>query len=957
MDKRVPRVIVLGGGPAGCGAAYQLRRTGKADVVLLERQDVVGGNAASFQWGGQWLDYGSHRLHHTVDSRILADIKAMLGADFGDFDRHGRIRIRNRWVHFPIQTVDLLKRLDKRFAFGLLRDVIARKLAPRDPGDSFASVLLANLGPTMSHHFYFPYARKMWGYEPEALSGIQARKRVSAGSFGKLLRRLLKPVGGGRYYYMREGYGQISRAYAREASALGADVKLGWNVTRIERAGGPGGPWRVTAERNGEQCTIEGDYLWSTIPITVLARMMAPPPPREVLTASGQIDYRAMVLVYVKLPVQQYTTTDAHYFPEENVLLTRLSEPKNYFRLTEPRGTTILCAEYPCRVDDELWSASDEALAKRLADDVATAGIPLPAAPTDVLVRRLRQAYPVYLKGYEVPLGVLDGWVASTPDSARLRTAGAVRARQYPPRALHGLRCRGLPAGIVRPREMGGVSQGVRDSRRRGLIVPPEPLSPRAWRWSLAGLVLVAAVARAIGLNSGMWIDEIYSLVRSFRQPLGTIVTEYWGDNHHPLYALLAHLSRAAFGEAPWSIRLPAAFFGVITVPCTAMLARRVVPDRQALLAALLLAVSYHHVWFSQNARGYSAIACFTVVGMWAILRAMDDGRRQAWAAYAVVAALGAYTHLTMVFVVVGHALGVGIELLRRARRGVAVQRQLTAAVVAFAGAAALTVLFYAAMLPGVIAFFRETHSNLEGVSTPAWAAAETLRMLALGVSGGVAIVGAVVAAGGLAVAALGCGSLWRRSPLFLFLLAAPIAATLAGAALARGTLYPRFFFFIVGPALIVAVHGVFALVQWVCTRLRVPHLGVPLATGCCAVVVVLSAATLPLNYRYPKQDYAGAMQYVNAIKAPGDLIVSAGVPADPYRTLYGQSWPNISSLEDLERLRTGRRVWVVSTFSRYIAAKTPSLARVLDQECAEPRTFRGTVSGGDIHVCVLEPR
>jgi protoporphyrinogen oxidase len=123
-----------------------------------------------------------------------------------------------------------------------------------------------------------------------------------------------------------------------------------------------------------------------------------------------------MVLVYVKLPVQQYTTTDAHYFPEENVLLTRLSEPKNYFRLTEPRGTTILCAEYPCRVDDELWSASDEALAKRLADDVATAGIPLPAAPTDVLVRRLRQAYPVYLKGYEVPLGVLDGWVASTPD-------------------------------------------------------------------------------------------------------------------------------------------------------------------------------------------------------------------------------------------------------------------------------------------------------------------------------------------------------------------------------------------------------------------------------------------------------------------------------------------------------------------------------------------------------------
>jgi protoporphyrinogen oxidase len=408
-----PRVIVLGGGPAGCGGAYQLRRTGKADVVLIERQDVVGGNAGSFQWGGQWLDYGSHRLHHTVDPQILADIQAMLGADFGDFERHGRIRLRNRWVHFPIQTSDLLKRLDKGFAFGLMRDVIARKLSPQAEGNTFASVLLANLGPTMSHHFYFPYARKMWGHEPAVLSGIQARKRVSAGSFGKLLKRLVKPVGGGKYYYMREGYGQISRAYAREAAALGADIRLGWTVTGVAR--GSRAPWCVTIERGDERCTVEGDYLWSTIPITILARAMPDTPP-DVRVAAGQIEYRAMVLVYVQLPVQQYTTTDAHYFPEENVRLTRLSEPKNYFRLSDPRGTTVLCAEYPCHADDELWTASDADLVARLTADVATAGIPLPAPPTAVMVRRIRQAYPIYMKGYEVPFGILDRWAATVPN-------------------------------------------------------------------------------------------------------------------------------------------------------------------------------------------------------------------------------------------------------------------------------------------------------------------------------------------------------------------------------------------------------------------------------------------------------------------------------------------------------------------------------------------------------------
>jgi protoporphyrinogen oxidase len=388
---RQPHVVVLGGGPAGCGAAFQLRRTDKATVTLLEKQDVVGGVAGSFQWGGQWLDYGSHRLHHTVAPEILQDIQRMLGPDFGDFSRHGRIRLRGQWLHFPIKTLDLLKRLDKGFALGMARDLVMTKLAKADEGDTYASVLMANLGPTMSRHFYFPYGRKMWGKEPEALSGIQARKRVSAGSFAKLIKRLLKPVGGGNYYYMREGYGQISSST-------------------------PGYTWTVTAEHDGQVREIDCDYLWSTIPITLLAKLMDAPADSPVMQAAAQIHYRAMVLVYAKLPVQQFTTTDAHYFPEENVRVTRLSEPKNYFRSTEPRGSTVLCGEYPCTIGDALWTASDAELAAIMARDAATAGIPFPAAPTDVLIRRIPQAYPIYLKGYEVPLGTLDHWAGAQPN-------------------------------------------------------------------------------------------------------------------------------------------------------------------------------------------------------------------------------------------------------------------------------------------------------------------------------------------------------------------------------------------------------------------------------------------------------------------------------------------------------------------------------------------------------------
>jgi protoporphyrinogen oxidase len=410
--KSKPHIVILGGGPAGCGAAYQLRRTGKAEVTLLEQGTAFGGNAGSFRWENQWLDYGSHRLHHAVHPDILADIRKLLGDDLRERDRHGRIRLRGKWLHFPIRTLDLLRRLDKRFAAGMARDMAVRALRKPAEGETFASVLLANLGPTMCHSFYFPYARKLWGREPEQLSGIQARKRVTAGSFTKLVKRLVRPPGGGRFFYMRRGYGQISEAYAGAARSLGAQLFTEARATGIRRA--PGGTsWIVSASRPDGNSEIEADFIWSTIPIPLLARMMDPAPPQVVASAAAEITYRAMVLVYAKLPVDRFTSTDAHYFPESNVRVTRLSEPKNYFGLDEPAGSTVLCAEYPCDVDDAIWSAGDEELAALLLRDMANSGIPAPEKPEAVTVRRLRQAYPIYLNGYEKPFGVLDDWASS----------------------------------------------------------------------------------------------------------------------------------------------------------------------------------------------------------------------------------------------------------------------------------------------------------------------------------------------------------------------------------------------------------------------------------------------------------------------------------------------------------------------------------------------------------------
>jgi protoporphyrinogen oxidase len=422
--KSLPRVVILGGGPAGVGAARELRRQGKAEVVLLERNAHFGGNAGSFEAAGQRLDFGSHRLHPATDPRILADVRALLGEELLDRPRHGRIRLLGQWIHFPLKPLDLLLRLDKSFALGSAKDMLGKHLPGRPAeGETFASVLSANLGATICREFYFPYAVKLWGHDPSLLSGIQARKRVSAGSFGKLVRKVLNSVpgfkkpGSGRFYYPRGGFGAISEAYAAEAAKLGADLRTRSTVMSIAPPRNSGERWKVTARNGTGESTVEADHLWSTIPITVLARALEGGAPSEVRAAAERIAYRAMVLVYLELPVDRFTEYDAHYFPGADCRITRLSEPKNYAARSEPRGSTVLCAELPCAQGDAVWSLGDEALGELVQADLAGAGIPVPAKPTSVFTRRLPQAYPVYLMGYEEPFAALDDWADSLPNA------------------------------------------------------------------------------------------------------------------------------------------------------------------------------------------------------------------------------------------------------------------------------------------------------------------------------------------------------------------------------------------------------------------------------------------------------------------------------------------------------------------------------------------------------------
>jgi protoporphyrinogen oxidase len=210
----------------------------------------------------------------------------------------------------------------------------------------------------------------------------------------------------GVFYYPRRGYGQICERLAEAAQAAGARLVLGATAVRV--AIGAAGTC-VEARSASGSATFPSGHLWSTIPMPVLVRLLDPPPAAEVLAAASALEMRAMLLVYLVLDADRFTEFDAHYFPEEGLPFTRLSEPKNYAALRDPRGVTVLCAEIPCARGDATWSRPDQDLGAMVKEGLARAGLPVRCRIQEVAVRRLPAAYPIYRSGYERHFARLDG--------------------------------------------------------------------------------------------------------------------------------------------------------------------------------------------------------------------------------------------------------------------------------------------------------------------------------------------------------------------------------------------------------------------------------------------------------------------------------------------------------------------------------------------------------------------
>lgn len=460
----------------------------------------------------------------------------------------------------------------------------------------------------------------------------------------------------------------------------------------------------------------------------------------------------------------------------------------------------------------------------------------------------------------------------------------------------------------------------------------------------LGGMLLAGTVLRIYGLENGLWYDEITAYVKYVRMPVGTLLTTYDSENQHFLYTLFAHACIAWFGDSGWAVRVPAVVFGVVSLLGVYLVGRQLLSGREALLATALLVFSYHHIWFSQNARGYTGVMAFTMMATWAFLHGLRENTVGWWCGYALAAAAGIFVHVTMVFVIAGHVLIYGARLLSRGNWRL--RHSWRGMWYGFLLGGLLTLLVHALVMPQILSQIGQT-TSVQAWNNPFWTIVEMVRGIQVGVKGGLVVVWATFMLFGF-----GAWKMGRSSGLMLALLLLPAILGITVVVGMGHPLWPRFFFFLSGFVALVIVHGVMIMAASLAQACRLSQeKGLVAGTVVSALVIVGSAMSVPAVYA-PKQDYDGALGYVERNRRAEDAVVAVGLARFPYKQFFETNWATAETIQDLNTTRSwANRTWVVMTMPMHLEAYAPEIWHSLRSEFVLQTVFPGTLGDGAVYV------
>ncbi|MGB7762599.1 MAG: NAD(P)/FAD-dependent oxidoreductase [Bryobacteraceae bacterium] len=455
------QAIIIGAGPAGLTAAYELlARTGIKPIVL-EKSDCMGGISRTVNYKGNRIDVGGHRFFSKSDRvmewwlRMLPlqasenrpaaiqyhDLERAItpsasGPDPAATDRvmllrrrKSRIYYLRRFFDYPISlSKDTLLKLGLWRTFKIGVSYTRSALFPLKHETTLEQFFINRFGRELYGAFFKSYTEKVWGVPCNQIRAEWGAQRVKGLSVRSTLIHALGKVfkGSGsdigqkdtetslieQFLYPKFGPGQMWEEVARRIQEKGGEIRTGYRFERMITD-----DWQVRAVEatdaaTGRTETFPGDYFFSTAPVRELMRSFDVPPPQSVLEVSDGLAYRDFITVGLlvrSLRISDETPQGKRlirdnwiYIQEPDVLLGRLQIFNNWspFLVADPKNVW-LGLEYFCNESDEIWKLSDERMAALASRELSKIGIIDATEVLDSTVLRMEKTYPAYFGTYD----------------------------------------------------------------------------------------------------------------------------------------------------------------------------------------------------------------------------------------------------------------------------------------------------------------------------------------------------------------------------------------------------------------------------------------------------------------------------------------------------------------------------------------------------------------------------
>ena len=324
-------VIVIGGGPAGLTASYELSNHNIRSVVL-EGADKVGGIARTETYKGYRFDIGGHRFYTKVE--IVDQLwHEVLGNDFISVPRLSRIYYQGRFFNYPLEAYNALFTLGIIDSALILLSYFKAKLRPSPAEDNFEQWVSNRFGRRLYRTFFQTYTEKVWGisckeiqaeWAAQRIKGLSLKKAIINALFGKNdTKTLIK-----EFYYPVLGPGMMWERFQQCLEERGSSVYLNSKVIGIQREGTHIN--RVRIDQAGKITEMEADNFISSMPITALVRQLDPPAPKEVLDAINRLSYRSFLIVALIIDTPKLFPDNWIYIHSPAFQVGRIQNFKNW---------------------------------------------------------------------------------------------------------------------------------------------------------------------------------------------------------------------------------------------------------------------------------------------------------------------------------------------------------------------------------------------------------------------------------------------------------------------------------------------------------------------------------------------------------------------------------------------------------------------------------------------------